>query len=275
MSTAVERQAYSALVKTRLPLCPDRLLIGGLPMEPAQFNLAKMRRRRFGYVIWGLLCLLISLVGFWPSYVTPLSRGTYQSPSPTMTLHVISTALWLVLLVLQPLLVQFRRLDVHRVLGYFGVLVAVAVVFTGVVVQLDVMGPYAASADVRNAVVIPFIRLTLLLGFAVCVAWAVVLRKRPEWHKRLIILGTFPLLQSAFDRMGANVFNLPDYRGVFAGLGHLGLIIMFLTWDRMASGYFHPVTKWGTILIVLFYMFSPAVAGTDWWRQLAASLAKR
>ena len=83
------------------------------------------RRRKFGYAMWGMVCLVISLVGFWPSYAAPLAAGTYRSPSAMMTWHVLSTMLWLGLIISQSLLVQFGRVDVHRMLGPFGVLVAV------------------------------------------------------------------------------------------------------------------------------------------------------
>jgi hypothetical protein len=229
----------------------------------------------YGFAIWGLVCLVISIVGFWPSYVAPLAAGTYRSPSPMMQWHVLSTALWLVLMVSQPWLAQIDRVDLHRWFGLFGVLVATGVVITGIVVQIDVMGPYAVKGDSTNAVLIPFIRLSLLLGYAVCVAWAIALRKRPDWHKRLILLGTFPLLQSAFDRMTANVLGLPEIRGLMAGVGHLMLMILFVIWDRQRHGYFHPVTKWGTILMILFYLGSPIIAGSEWWRGFSADLAKR
>jgi hypothetical protein len=229
--------------------------------------------RRYGFVIWGFICLAISLVGFWPSYVAPMSSGTYQSPSPMMPWHVLSTVLWLALLISQPLLIQQNQIKLHRQFGVFGVFVATAVVITGTIVQVDVMGPYAASGDRLNAVIIPFIRLTLLLGFVICVGLAVALRKQPEAHKRLILLGTFTLFQSAFDRMGANVFGMPEARGLFAIGGHFVLMVLFVIWDRWRSGYFHPVTKWGTVSLVLFYFFSPIFAGSPWWRDLAARLA--
>ena len=232
-------------------------------------------RRDFGYVAWGVICLVIALVGFWPSYVAPLAAGSYRPPSPTMTWHVIFTTAWLILLILQPLLVRQNMIALHRQLGVLGVLVAIGVVVTGIVVQLDVLGPYAAKDDYANAVPIPFIRLTLLLGFAICITWAVLLRSRPDWHKRLMLLGTLPLFQSAFDRMGANVFGLPEIRGLFAIGGFLGLLLLFVIWDRIRLGHFHPVTKWVTIAFAVFYVFSPAIAGSPWWRAIAASLAKQ
>ncbi len=114
-----------------------------------------------------------------------------------------------------------------------------------------------------------------MLGFAVCVALAIALRKWTDWHKRLILLGTFPLLQSAFDRMGANVFGLPEARGLFAIGGHFILMILFVFWDRWRLGHFHPITKWGAILLFLFYFLSPIIAGNEWWREIATRIVNR
>jgi hypothetical protein len=232
-------------------------------------------RRKYGFALWGLVCLIISLVGFWPSYVAPLAAGSYHSPSPMMSWHVLSTALWLVFIISQPWLVQRKRLALHRQFGILGVFVAAGVVVTGIVVQIDVMGAYTAKGDTANAVVIPFIRLSLLFGYVICVATAIALRNRPDWHKRLILLGTFPLLQSSFDRMAANVFGLTEIRGLMALVGHLVLMILFVIWDRRRQGYFHPATMWCTIVIILFYLGSPAIAGTHWWREFATKLAGR
>lgn len=228
-----------------------------------------------GFVAWGVVCLAVSLIGFWPSYFAPLTAGTYYSSSPMMPWHVMSTVLWLLLLISQPLLIRLSKVDLHRWFGLLGACVAVGVVFTGIIVQVDVMGPYAVKADRLNAVVIPFIRFTLLLGFAVCVALAIALRTRPDWHKRLILVGTFPLFQSTFDRMGANVFGMPEVRGLFALAGYLAVTVVFVIWDRWRLGYFHPVTKRVVVPLVLFYLFSPVVAGTEWWRATASHLADR
>jgi hypothetical protein len=193
-----------------------------------------------------------------------------------MPWHVLSTTLWLVLLISQPWFIRLNRLDFHRRFGLLGVLTATSVVFTGIILQIDVMGPYAAKGDTPNAMVIPFIRFSLLLGFAVCVGWAIALRKRPDWHKRLMLLGTFPLLQSSFDRLAGNVLGVTgEIRGFMPLVGHFALMIAFVIWDRRQQGYFHPVTKWGTILIAVFYLVSPAMVGTEWWRELAANLAEK
>lgn len=168
----------------------------------------------YDFVIWGTACLLIAVVGFWHSYVVPVAVGKNQAISPAMPWHVLSTLVWLLLLIVQPLLIQWRKFRAHRWIGWIGALVAIAVVVTGAAVQFDVMPKYAKANDFDNAVAIPFIRLTLLFGFGICVSLAIVLRSRAEWHKRLILLGTFPLLQSPFDRMGKHIFGIPEASGL-------------------------------------------------------------
>ena len=65
------------------------------------------------------LFLFIALIGFTPRYFQPLFSGGYVSPSGWMHAHVISSLLWLVLFLVQPLLILRRKLDRHRLVGRF------------------------------------------------------------------------------------------------------------------------------------------------------------
>lgn len=232
-------------------------------------------RMNYDFVIWGTACLLIAVIGFWQSYVVPVAVGRNLTISPAMPWHVLSTAVWLLLLIVQPFLIQRHKFRAHRWIGWIGALAAIAVVVTGAAVQFDVMPKYAKANDFDNAVAIPFIRLTLLFGFGICVSSAIVLRSRTELHKRLILLGTFPLLQSPFDRMGKHIFGIPEASGLVAVGGHFALMFLFLIWDRWRIGRFHPVTKWGTALLFAFYFLSPILATNDWWQRIAEQLSRR
>jgi len=208
--------------------------------------------RKPGFAIWGWICLMISVFGFWPSYVAPSFAGTYSGLSTLIHWHVLFTTLWLVLMISQSTLVQTNRVDLHRLFGLFGVVVATGVVFTGVVVQIDVMAPYAERNNLRSAVGLPFFRLVQLLIFVICVALAIALRNsRPDWHKRLMILGTFALLQAPLVRMYENVFEFREISGLLGVVSHIILMVLLVIWDRRTQGKFHPATLWGTILITL------------------------
>jgi uncharacterized membrane protein len=199
--------------------------------------------------------------------------GTFSTPAPLMPWHVLSTALWLALLVSQPILVRRNGMNLHRLFGSFGVLVAISVIITGVVVQIEVMGPYATQKDTPNAVFTPFFRLVTMLIYMVCISIAVALRRRPDWHKRLMILGTFSLLEAPISRLFKNVFGLPEIAGFMAANGHILLMVVFLIWDRRRRGRFHPAAVWGTILSTLIVFGTAPIAFTERWRGIAAWLA--
>ena len=135
------------------------------------------------------------------------------------------------------------------------------------------MGAYAAVGDTGNAVCTPFFRLVMLFMFAVCVTLALVRRSRTDWHKRLMMLGTFCLLEAPFSRFFANVLDLGDISGPLGAVSHTVLMIGFLVWDWRSVGRFHPVTLWGTILITLVVLGTAPIAFSEWWARLAAQLA--
>jgi len=230
-----------------------------------------MRKR--GFMIWGLACLVISIAGFWPTYFAPIIAGTYTDAVPLMPWHVLGMGLWVVLIASQPALVAIGRTDLHRSIGVFGAVVALGVVITGTIVQLDAMALHAGLDNTGDAVITPFFRLVTLLVFAVCVIAALVRWNRSDWHKRLMLLGTFSLLEAPLSRFYSNVLGLGDNSGLLAAVSHAVLMIIFLIWDRRTLGRFHPVTLWGTILITLIIFGTAPIAFSAWWADVAATLA--
>jgi hypothetical protein len=231
------------------------------------------RQHTRGFFTWGLVCLLIAVVGFWPSYVSPILGGSYTNIVDTMPWHVLSVGSWMVLIVSQPLLAVLEGMDLHRYIGMFGAVVAMAVVVTGVVVQTEVMTLYAARGDKLNAVTVPFFRFLTLFIYLLCVAAAIALRDRPDWHKRLMILATLSVLQATYGRIFANILDLPDIAGPMSGVSHVVLMVAFLGWDRFSHDRFHPVTLWGTVVITLAVFGPVPVVGTAWWQAVAAQIA--
>lgn len=224
-------------------------------------------------VLWGLVSVVISVVGFWPTYIAPSVEGTYASVSTSMPLHVVFATLWLLLILAQPVLIWQKEVRLHRQVGVLGALVAAGVVVTGVIVQTEVMGSYAARDDVANAVHAPFFRLVTMLIFALGVGAALVLRRHPEWHGRLMMFATFCLLEAPMQRVGTNLLGLGDRSGLFAAAGHMLLVALFVAWDRRAAGRFEPATVWGAVLTVALVVGTAPIAFTGWWRDVAARLA--
>lgn len=226
------------------------------------------------FIIWGWICLIISVIGFWPSYIEPSLAGTFTSLSPSLSWHVFFTTLWLVLMIIQPTMVQSGRMNLHRLIGLVGVFLALGVVYSGFIVQVEVMGPYAERGDELNAVGLPFFRLIALSIFALYVTIAIALvRLRPDWHKRLMLLGTLALLQAPLDRLYGNVFGFLELSGPLGVFTHMGLMLVFIIWDRLAHDRFHSASILGAILAALIVFGVSPLVQTDWWREIAAQWA--
>jgi hypothetical protein len=159
------------------------------------------RPRPFYMGITGFMILMV-LVGFWPSYFGPLLRGAAVRPW-VIDLHGAVFMGWMALLLTQVALAASRRIQAHRKLGSFGIAYGFGVLLMGLVVGFaaPVMHLSAGEWPMDRAAGFLLITLgdmTLFGGFFVA---AMLYRRRPEIHKRLILLATVALLFAAAGRM--------------------------------------------------------------------------
>ena len=82
-------------------------------MENISVNQISGKKHNKGFIYWGLAMLMVAVLGFWPSYFSPLIDGTFNGPIKLIHWHAIFTFSWLLLLVIQPLLINLRRGAYH------------------------------------------------------------------------------------------------------------------------------------------------------------------
>ena len=141
-----------------------------------------------------VVMVVFMVIGFGPSlYLRPV-LGTVDRFGPHLPTHLIAhgAALtsWFVLFAIQTLLVRSGHRDLHRRLGVLGAAVAVAVVVTSLITMHMVVarvggGGAALPPPVVSGVVSDF---WVLVVFIALVVPAVHFRRRPDTHKRLLLL---------------------------------------------------------------------------------------
>jgi hypothetical protein len=222
----------------------------------------RRHRGRNFFVAMSAVLLAAVLVGFARTlYLRPF-LGLPVMPAYLYVHGVVLTA-WFLLLPMQVLSVRRDRTPLHRRVGPFGAVLAVAVAAISLLTLARRVAPFMDEAPFAA-----FGNLMSVMAFLSCVGIALLLRHRPEAHKRLMLLGSIVITGPALDRMArlpalANLLEpfLPDalsQPGVaFAMLATPSLMLAVVGYDLLTRRRPHPATLGGILAI---FGLAPAVS---------------
>jgi hypothetical protein len=231
----------------------------------------RKRKSRYFLVASGI-ALVITFVGFFKTFILPFARGTFSAPA-IIYVHGGLLFLWTAFLVTQSMLIQMRKVKLHRLLGFLslGLLpcVAVSTMAAGVyVMKRDLAlgwGQTAVSSLVGT--------FTAPIIFAVLVTVAIVYRRRPEIHKRLMLLAMVAIIWPAFFRFRHYFPSVAYPEFVFGFVLPQSMILAAMLWEKLIIGHVHMVYLTVGLALVAenfleFYLFD-----SNGWRVLANWLA--
>jgi hypothetical protein len=97
----------------------------------------------------------------------------------------------------------------HRAVGLIGVSLATAMLIFGVMVCIQVMRETAAAGHAAHGVDIAAIALSNILLFAGLIVFALINIRRPEWHKRLMLMAAISILGAPIARWLMVYLHMP------------------------------------------------------------------
>lgn len=185
--------------------------------------------------------------------------------------HALAMVSWLALVVAQPRLARRDARVWHRRLGWLG---------AGLTLAIVVFASLTGIAAVRDGFVPPFFTgayfLSLvhvsIVAFAAMVAWAVALRRRTDWHRRLIIGSTVLLMEPALGRL-LPMPLLGGWGEWLAMVFQLGALVILAGHDRRTLGRVHPATLVSGAVVVAVHVVIELVSRTSPMTALAGSIA--
>jgi hypothetical protein len=241
-------------------------------------------RHKFFLTMSATLLLLV-LIGF---ARTLYLRAYFDVPEHPvyLLLHGGVLTAWFVWFFAQTALVAVGRSDVHRKIGMVGAGIAVAVVAAGVIATFGLVPRMIAlgrdvEADLPGYAGIVWANLSLLIAFSVFVSTAIAFRRRPEIHKRLMLLASISVVGPAIARIAQfralQVFDSASMNEtIFTLAGLLSLQLTMVVYDVVTRGRIHLVTAMGVPGVfgsVLF--FGLAVPITESGQSIVRLLASR
>ena len=151
-------------------------------------------------------------LGFGPSFylngylAERLGLQPLQALSRVIVVHGLVFTTWMIVLMVQTGLVAKGRIRWHQRLGVAGAVLAALVFTLGMAANIASSHRAVISGDFDRLPFIPFVvfgGFVSLIVFAVLVTLAIQWRRRPETHKRLMLLATIALLGAATARIAA------------------------------------------------------------------------
>ena len=205
-------------------------------------------------------------VGFSRTYYL---KGLYGTPAlPTLFhVHGVLFTAWMLLLAVQTGLVARRRTDLHRRLGLAGGVLAGAMTLAAMAMTMDLARRSAAAPnDIGLAfTIVPFFTVIV---FPVLVGIALLYRRQPEIHKRLMLIATLELVTAGVARIpGAGSMPL------FFVLTDVGLVAI-LAYDLVTRGRPHSATVWGGLFLIATQVVRTTAGATAAWVAFARLLAR-
>jgi hypothetical protein len=228
-------------------------------------------RNRF-FVAMAAAVALTVFLGFAPSFYLRSTFNPDKALSIRLHIHGVALSTWIVLFLVQTILIVRGSRTLHRRLGWVmsGLAASIVVLMCAAIVDQLQRTPPPFPA----AFALAFGMFDIIV-FATLVGWAIHWRKRPDWHKRLMLSATILLLGAAVVRIVAfNGIHDPKY---FEMAEYSSAIIFFIpcfAFDWVTRGKLHPANIVGLGLILTDLTIQPFVLVWGPWTNFANAIQR-
>jgi hypothetical protein len=218
-------------------------------------------RRFFAWLSVAILAMAVA--GFLRTYIlVPVLGLPADALEPTLLVHIHAFVFfaWCVLLVVQSWLVALNRVSDHRKIGLLGVALYGGLVVTGPLVAIRSAIRYGSSTDQ-----LAFLAVSLgnVLAYTAIFGAAFYWRRRPDVHKRLMVVGMVALLTASFGRLVPFPYLLEHV------VGPSTVVIALAVWDYLAYRRVHFVTKYIGPAVLIWELLPNLFMHSAWWLAFA------
>jgi hypothetical protein len=222
---------------------------------------------RYFYFSMSLLIAAVVIYGFSHTVDHNLIHATPPRPW-ILWLHGAVFSGWLVFFIFQSALVRTGNVKLHRLTGWFGaalgVLIPVLGIWTAIVMhRFEFIYFHAEAVQLPPTGANPTffaIQTIDILSFTIFFWLGIYWRKKPEYHRRLMLVATCVLTAAAFGRMPM-VSHMWFYAGVDA------LVLLGVARDLIVNRRIHVVYRYALPALIVCQIFAVRIwlHQPAWW----------
>ncbi len=230
------------------------------------------------YFYMALACMAVAFLGFAPTYFVPIASRSF-SASPVVHFHGLLFFAWSLYFAFQTWLAASGKITRHRAIGMIGVSLATAMTIFGFLVSINAMKRSAALGLASDGIAFAIVPLSGILFFAVVFTLAITNIRRPEIHKRLMLLAGISLLDAAVARWFLTFLAPPGPAGPPpvpvtippAFVAYL-LLVIAIVHDWRTRGRPHPVYVYGGVALIAVKLLNWPISASSFWHSFAGGI---
>jgi hypothetical protein len=245
-------------------------------MEATVVGATVRTQSRSTFYVWMAgIFVLIAFGGFTPTYWSKVATGTFHA-SPIVHIHGILLFSWTCFFFVQTALVASGRILDHRAWGLAGIslfsfMMCWILVTEATVLKRDEALGFGEAG--RRFAAVTLLAWPLMAGFFTL---AIVKIKKPEVHKRLMLMLMIGMMTPAIARVFITLFAPPGLAGppppfvsVPPGLVADLLLVVAMVHDWRTRGRPHPVYVYGGLVSLAEQLLTVPIASTAAWMSIA------
>lgn len=221
---------------------------------------------KYFYFSMSLLVAVVVLYGFSHTVDENLIHAVPRRPW-ILWAHGTVFSSWVVFFIFQSALVRTRNVRVHRTIGWFGAGLASVMTVLGLstAIVMDRFNFFLYHSPGSKTFFA--IQLQDMVSFTVLFWLAVYWRRKPEFHRRLILIATCVLTSAAFARFPHMTVGLA-YFGVDA------LILLGVVRDLIVNRKAHVVYRYALPALMVFqtFMVQTWIHHPAWWVKVTDAI---
>jgi len=236
------------------------------------------RSTEYFYFYMALSCAAVAFLGFTPTFWLPMASHTLKA-NPIVYVHGALFFSWTLFFCFQTWLASSGQIARHRSVGLIGVSFATAMTIFGSFATINTMKMAALAGQTDEGIAFAIVPFSGIAFFAIVFTLAVVYVRKPEIHKRLMLLAGISILDAAVARWFLTFLAPPGPPGpppvpvtiAPAYVAYL-LLVVALVFDWRMRGRPHPVYVYGGLALVALKALNLPISLSSGWHTFAGGI---
>ncbi|HWA60639.1 MAG TPA: hypothetical protein VG939_04655 [Caulobacteraceae bacterium] len=229
------------------------------------------------YAVMSTVCVAVAILGFMPSFFVPLAQGTF-SRAPVFYIHGLLFFSWSFFFCAQSWLVATGRTASHRDWGLLGPAFGAAMLFSVMAVVTVRLNRHPPIPTGPGSATFAWVDVSGMAFFVTCLALALANTRKPETHKRFMLLGTLSLLTAPRARWGDVFYGAHDgppgsfMEANWYNLATIALMLIPIAYDWRTRGKVSKIWLVGVPIYAVLDLTWPLVWSTPAWTAAAEAI---